>query len=390
MGAYYSILGSDNKEQQNKGGWIPDFPDMRDKKIEFNKRHYRKVRSRVDLRSNFGHMYNQKGINSSTICAVCSAFVYDQKTKNFPKFNPSRLFLYYNVRKQNDCINEDNGTSIRDTLRCLNKIGICDEKYWPYDTNFILTKPEKKAYDNIKFKGSIRYKKVNKSLDDLKACLSIKKPIIFGYAIYSSFEDPTLWDPKSDSMPIPKINKEVLMGGQTGVLVGYADKRKAFIVRNNFGKKWGMNGYFLMPYKYCLSEACSDFWTIETVNDDEEFAEENEHKSNEHKSNEHKSNENKSNENKESGSNNYSNDYSNDYNESDESDDEIYDPKYEKRNRYERRNRYKRKLKLRNGKKNFEKKNFVKKSVNNEEQIINIEIPEIKDKIVKKCLIRED
>jgi C1A family cysteine protease len=39
------------------------------------------------------------------------------------------------------------------------------------------------------------------------------------------------------------------MGGQAVLAVGYDDANKRLIVRNSWGKGWGDEGYFYMPYK---------------------------------------------------------------------------------------------------------------------------------------------
>ena len=48
--------------------------------------------------------------------------------------------------------------------------------------------------------------------------------------------------------------------------IGYDDARQWFIVRNSWGRKWGMNGYFTLPYAYLTDgNLASDFWTIRIV-----------------------------------------------------------------------------------------------------------------------------
>jgi C1A family cysteine protease len=54
-----------------------------------------------------------------------------------------------------------------------------------------------------------------------------------------------------------------MVGGHAVCGVGYDDAKKTLIVRNSWGKNWGMEGYFAMPYQYLTNSNLSDdFWTI--------------------------------------------------------------------------------------------------------------------------------
>lgn len=51
--------------------------------------------------------------------------------------------------------------------------------------------------------------------------------------------------------------------------VGYDDSMKCFIIRNSWGKEWGKDGHFFMPYSVITNpDMAADFWTIRLVNDD--------------------------------------------------------------------------------------------------------------------------
>jgi C1A family cysteine protease len=64
-------------------------------------------------------------------------------------------------------------------------------------------------------------------------------------------------------MPSPN---EQLLGGHAVLAVGYDDSQRRFIVRNSWGKDWGMQGYFTIPYAYLLDDnLADDFWTIRQV-----------------------------------------------------------------------------------------------------------------------------
>jgi C1A family cysteine protease len=48
--------------------------------------------------------------------------------------------------------------------------------------------------------------------------------------------------------------------------VGYDDAKQWFIVRNSWGARWGLRGYFTLPYAYVTDDdLASDFWTIRVV-----------------------------------------------------------------------------------------------------------------------------
>ena len=48
--------------------------------------------------------------------------------------------------------------------------------------------------------------------------------------------------------------------------VGYDDEKKALLVRNSWGKQWGQDGYFWLPYEFVTQRNMSaDYWTIRMV-----------------------------------------------------------------------------------------------------------------------------
>ena len=262
MGNQYSTI----EETPQKFGWVRDLPDIRDKKLSFKRHNYVQIKSKVDLRPQFCKIYEQGNINSAVALSIGSVLNFDANEQNMGSFDPSVLFIYFNERNLSsfENYNIDYGSSIRNTLKTINKIGVCSNNYWPYDINYFKTQPYKKCYEEAKEYSNIKYKRLNNgSLRDLKTCLSMGRPFVFGFSVYESFKNPLIWNPKIDSMPIPNPNKERLIGGHVCVAVGYSDKRKSFIIRNSWGKDWGLDGHFFMPYKFIVSNQCDDFWTFQ-------------------------------------------------------------------------------------------------------------------------------
>ena len=258
MGNYIS---SSSKEY--RWGWCRDIPDIRDFKISLKKNY---IKSRVDLRAQMPPVYDQKELSSCTVNAVCGLIHF------LENFEVSRLFVYYNLRN-NDNKECNSLCSIRDCFKVINKYGICNESKWPYQVNYFTTQPNGDCYKYAVMKKSFKYKRVPKNIKSMKMCLSKGIPFVFGFSVYSSFLDPIIWNPKIDKMPIPNPNKDKLLGGHTVMAVGYSDKRKCFIIRNSIGPKWGLDGYFFIPYKFMVSDQCDDFWTImdESFKPDREY-----------------------------------------------------------------------------------------------------------------------
>ncbi len=268
MGIFQSVIA---EKSGRAWGWNPDIPDIRDKKVNFERHHYNQIKTKVDLRDKFKKIHDQKNLGSCCASAVISALTFDQQKQNLPHFDPSLLFLYYNERESTGLTQIDCGSSIRSTIKTLNKVGLCEEGKWPYNVDYYSNKPTSTCYKDSKFQGCLRYKRLKRDLGQLQTCLSMGRPFVFGFGVYDSFLDPTMWNPKTDDMPIPNPNKEKLLGGHCVIAVGYSDRRKSFLVQNSWSREWGMNGCFLIPYKFITSEQCKDFWVIESCASDEKI-----------------------------------------------------------------------------------------------------------------------
>ena len=72
---------------------------------------------------------------------------------------------------------------------------------------------------------------------------------------------------KTGIVPMPTTQNQ-FMGGHAVCTVGFDDNKQCFIVKNSWGPKWGLNGYFYMPYNYVGdNNYTNDFWIIQEVTD---------------------------------------------------------------------------------------------------------------------------
>ena len=241
-------------------GWIPDVPDHRDL-LYAAMVSVTKLPDKVDLRLRCPPVYDQGSLGSCTANAIGGAIQFERlKQKLKPDFVPSRLFIYYNERAMENSIASDSGAQIRDGIKSIATLGDCPESEWPYDIEKFTVKPTKQCYkDAIKY-TAVQYQRVPQMLSQMKGCIASGYPFVFGFSVYSGFENPKVAESGELNMP---TSKETLLGGHAVVAVGYDDKTQRFIVRNSWGKSWGIKGYFTMPYAYLTdSNLADDLWTI--------------------------------------------------------------------------------------------------------------------------------
>lgn len=243
----------------NKYGWRPDKPDHRD--FLFTAEPQISLPASIDLQGGMPKaIYDQLQLGSCTANAIGCHFQFNRIKAKKKSFVPSRLFIYYGERDIEGSIGEDAGAEIRDGIKVVNKLGAPPETDWKYDISKFALKPPDKAYtDGLKYRAAT-YKRINQNLQDMQGCLAEGFPFVIGFTVYDSFESDVVT--KTGVVPMPGGNEQVL-GGHAVLVCGYDNSTQRFKVRNSWGKKWGMGGYFTMPYDYLLNtELSSDFWTI--------------------------------------------------------------------------------------------------------------------------------
>ena len=232
-------------------------------------RSVRHLSAPVSLPSNFEldkqiPVYDQRNIGSCTANSACACFRFEaaQVQGDF-KFDPSRLFQYYNSRLLQGWENEDSGAYIRDAFKAMNKYGLALEKTWPYKPSDFAVKPPEQSYAEALGNVTVKYAAVNQNETEIKQTLLSGAAVSFGFNVYDSFFGS--WDNSTGIMPIPKKTESV-QGGHAVTIIGYDDSKKCFLIQNSWGPYWGLVGKFWMPYSFLLNEReCDDFWCIQEV-----------------------------------------------------------------------------------------------------------------------------
>lgn len=250
-----------NQRKIKKYGWIPSLPDPRDFKFKITAPVT--LPESVDLAPCCPEVYNQGDLGSCTANAIAAAYEYKLMKQGLRVFTPSRLFIYFNERSLEGTVKFDSGAMIRDGLKALNKIGVCDEKIWPYIIKYFKNTPPSKCFIEGLKNLITQYETLNNNLYTIQQCLAKDTPFVFGFTVYESFESEGVAE--TGIMPMPG-NSERCLGGHAVMGCGYDNRTKMVKVRNSWGDSWGDGGYFYMPYEYITNpELCSDFWAIDAV-----------------------------------------------------------------------------------------------------------------------------
>ena len=146
---------------------------------------------------------------------------------------------------------------MRDGIKTLKHDGVCNEKLWPYVIKRFRQKPPANCYKEAKKRKIVSYHRLS-DVAEMLSCLSEGYSFVFGFTVYESFVSKQVT--KTGVVGMPKKHERAI-GGHAVMAVGYSQREKRFLVRNSWSKKWGMGGYFTMPFKY-IETLASDFWTI--------------------------------------------------------------------------------------------------------------------------------
>ena len=223
----------------------------------------------VDLRAHCSPVESQLNTNSCVANAVVGALEFHQKRNGLPATDLSRLFVYYNARKLAGNQTQDIGSFIHHGMAAVLAHGACEERMWPFMEAMVNTEPTMGCYQNASQYEAVQFARTPWGEPALIA-LSQGLPVVF--AIYAPFDYYQVAD-KTGMMPRPdQVKSSQPPSGHAMLIVGFNLEKRAYLVRNSWGRGFADQGYCWIPFD--TMEAWSSpehFWTIGAIEQTQGF-----------------------------------------------------------------------------------------------------------------------
>lgn len=204
---------------------------------------------------------NQGSLGSCVGFAVTAACEFlKQEQILSPTIDLSEMWVYWKAKEIDSYPNEE-GTTIRDALKAIQKSGIPLEKYWPYEDertieNEPVSKPSIFAGMSAGSRKISGYYRIN-SLQELFDWLDVNGPCIAGIEC-----DERIFEVGADGCVKTPTSTTNIMGGHAICIVEY-DKTKNYLgFKNSWGQVWGDKGYGYLDLSYYTDGFMPDVWGI--------------------------------------------------------------------------------------------------------------------------------
>jgi len=197
----------------------------------------------VDLRANFPQIQSMHPFPFNPIISVLYVAHYQLLRNGLPVFPLSAMYIYKNLQFYR---NVSSLFSFECIFRTIQNAGLCSEN--DFRTNKEnLEKTDMLPNELVEKSRAFQFidvYRVDHNLELIKRLIKNEIPVLCGFVVYYDMAGIQT----HMYMPIPE--REQKLGGLTGVLVGYIEERKTFIMATTFGSKYGSSGYIFVPYSY--------------------------------------------------------------------------------------------------------------------------------------------
>ncbi|HUS00469.1 MAG TPA: C1 family peptidase [Chitinophagaceae bacterium] len=182
----------------------------------------------------------------------------------------SPRMLYEMARRYDEWPGEDyEGSSARGTMKGWSAHGVVQKWMWDNDMTGYTNLDEQRAKEALKTPAGAYYRVMHREIRDMHAALNETGILYATLMVHRGWHNPGgelkeykyLGNGKKKSIRLPVIERvKDADGGHAVAIVGYT--QDGFIIQNSWGKKWGNNGFALLPYEDWMIHA-SDCWVVQ-------------------------------------------------------------------------------------------------------------------------------
>lgn len=210
----------------------------------------------IDYRPNLPSAFDQGARGSCVACAgVWTTKAYQEMSQGAcPVGGLSAAYLYSQCKQIDDYPGKE-GTTVKAAMQVLQKYGVCPEVDMPYNRLASLPVPKVPAISQTATNAAEKYKiktyaqmcsPTDKDrsglLTAVRQALLREGPIVLALLVCSNFEPDA-----SGRLPLPE---GMILGGHAVGIVGDLPDIGCLILRNSWGRDWGVDGYAYLPYEW--------------------------------------------------------------------------------------------------------------------------------------------
>lgn len=213
----------------------------------------------IDYRPNLPEVFDQGERGSCVWATIARTLKAKQEIDqgDYP-YGGLSAAMGYALTKTKDGIPDQEGTFPKVAFQVLKDYGVCPESVMPYSTLSSLPVGQVPSVPQAALDAAAPYKiksyaqlcgpnDITRSLAiaTIRRALKNEGPLLVALLVCENFI-PAI----DGTLPLPS---GTIRGGHAVGIVGDLPERQCFILRNSWGKEWGIDGYAYIPYEWFTS-----------------------------------------------------------------------------------------------------------------------------------------
>ncbi|MBD3359646.1 MAG: hypothetical protein GF365_02995 [Candidatus Buchananbacteria bacterium] len=211
---------------------------------------------RFDLRKKMPRIEHQGQMpwcTAYSLSALIDYFVYMELVKHL---DFSEEWLYEEARELAGLADSGrDGLHVHAGLKLLQKRGCLPEREFSQLTHEPKKDDKKLQEILVNYKISAYAAVHPRSIDNVKQAILTYGPLPIATYVYENWR----WVGRDGKIEMPQPGERPI-GAHATLIVGWHDELQAFLIRNSWGRDWGVRGYGWLPYEF-FRRKCFSCWS---------------------------------------------------------------------------------------------------------------------------------